>query len=280
MRNLLLVLEYDGLKFAGWQRQKGLKTVQGTLEKLLGEILGEEIQCIGSGRTDALVHAVGQVVNFYTNSSLPEKVIAHILNMRGDSDFRVVNVLEVPLHFHARKHALQKWYRYVLSWGSHLPVFWRGRVAFLGNITLDMQRMMEGSRIFLGTHDFTSFSSPGSTVGSKVRTIFSFDFREKSPFFISLDIRADGFLYHMVRFLVGELIMLGMGKRTIHELTTMLTHPSHCYPRFNAPPEGLYLVQVAYREVDPYQGLTLEEDGFVVPLWRTRPHASANDLNQ
>ncbi|MCX7667765.1 MAG: tRNA pseudouridine(38-40) synthase TruA [Atribacterota bacterium] len=267
LRNLLLVLEYDGSSYSGWQIQKGKKTIQGTLEKTLSEILQERIRVIASGRTDAGVHAVGQVVNFWTGSPLPEEVIFRVLKARLPADLRPVNLFEVPSGFHARKSAVRKRYTYVVFLEHMPPVFLQNYVYCPGQTGIDVQQVREGSRIFLGAHDFTSFSSPREGNGSAVRTVCSFAVHQKYPF-LFFDIEADGFLYHMVRFLVGELLMVGLGRREISDLQRMLAYPSYTYHRFHAPPQGLYLVAVEYPDLNPYHGFVLRDSGFVVPLWR------------
>ena len=266
LRNLLLVLEYDGSSYSGWQVQKGVRTVQGTLERVLSDSLKEKIRVCASGRTDAGVHALGQVANFYTTSSLSTDILFRILKAHLPEDLRVLNLFEVSLDFHARKTAVRKRYLYVACLGDSLPVFLRRYVYSLGRRELDVTRVREGSRIFLGTHDFTSFSSPRERSFSPVRTVFSLEVYLREPF-LFFDIQADGFLYHMVRFMVGELLMVGFGKKDIADLEFMLAHPSCTHHRFSAPPEGLYLLEVQYPDVDPYQGLRLKESGFIVPLW-------------
>lgn len=268
LRNLLLVLEYDGSQYSGWQRQRDKKTVQETLETILERSLGERVTVHASGRTDAGVHAVGQVVNFHTTSSLPAATILRILRSYFPHDLRAVNLFDVPLSFHARKSALRKRYIYVARLGEDIPAFLRHYVGFVKapKRILDLEEMFIGSRIFLGTHDFTSFSSPRESTSSAVRTIFSFRVSQRDSLFL-FDIEANGFLYHMARFLVGELLMVGLKKKSLGDLQEMLYRPSYAYRRFSAPPEGLYLVEVAYPDVNPYQGLILKEHGFVVPLW-------------
>ncbi|MEN3186856.1 MAG: tRNA pseudouridine(38-40) synthase TruA [Atribacterota bacterium] len=267
MRNLLLALEYDGSSYSGWQIQREKRTVQGILETTLSEILQERVRVIASGRTDAGVHAIGQVVNFRTNSSLPEEVIFRVLKARLFKNIKPINLFEVPFDFHARKSAVRKRYIYVVFMEQMLPVFLRNYVYYLGQIDIDVQQIQEGRQIFLGTHDFTSFSSPREGNGSPIRTIFTLEVRQEHPF-LFFDIEADGFLYHMVRFLVGELLMMGLGRKRIDDLYYMLFHPSYSHHRFNAPPHGLYLMSVEYPDVNPYYGFVLRDSGFVVPLWR------------
>ncbi|NSW75976.1 MAG: tRNA pseudouridine(38-40) synthase TruA [Candidatus Atribacteria bacterium] len=267
LRNLLLVLEYDGSSYSGWQIQKGKRTVQGVLEAVLSKILEERVRVIASGRTDAGVHAVGQVVNFWTESPLPEEVIFRVLEAHLPEDVRPINLFEVPPDFHARKKVVRKRYTYVVFLEHRLPVFLRNYVYCPGRVDIDIQQIREVSQIFLGTHNFTSFSSPREGNGSAVRTVSTLEVRTKHPF-LFFDIEADGFLYHMVRFLVGELLMVGLGRKGVDDLQHMLIHPSYTYRRFHAPPQGLYLVAVEYPGVDPYCGLVLRESGFVVPLWR------------
>lgn len=268
LRNLLLVLEYDGSEYSGWQIQKGKRTIQGTLEEILGGALGETIKVYASGRTDAGVHALGQVVNFWTTSSFSEENILQIIRSRLPKNIKVKNLFEVLPDFHARKSASWKRYLYVILLGEYQPVFLRRYVLFCNQTSVDVTSIMEGSRLFLGTHDFTSFSSPRGK-GSTTRTVFSFKISLRGTRLI-FDLQANGFLYHMVRFLVGELLMVGLGKKRIEDLRRMLNTPAYNYHRFLVPPQGLYLAQVGYPRLNPYEGLQFIEKDFLVPFWERK----------
>uniref|UniRef100_A0A7V4DDB7 tRNA pseudouridine synthase A n=1 Tax=Candidatus Caldatribacterium californiense TaxID=1454726 RepID=A0A7V4DDB7_9BACT len=263
LRNLLLVLEYDGTRYAGWQRQRDRVTVQGVLESSLSSILGHPTVTVASGRTDAGVHALGQVVGFTTEKPIDCETLHKALQALLPDDMRVLRVQEAPLDFHPRKSAKRKRYVYAVFCGT-CPVFLRGYVYSLRQ-EVDWALVQEGAGLFIGRHDFASFSSPSPR--SSVRTVYTLDVEFRFPF-VLLGIVAEGFLHHMARMVFGELLLLGMGKVSLADLKHMLTYPSHhAYRRLNLPPWGLYLVEVQYEHWNPYQGLELKDVGFVVPVW-------------
>lgn len=264
MRNIALLLEYDGTNYAGWQRQKDRATVQGVLEETLSSLLGHPVVAVASGRTDAGVHALGQVVTFTTERSFDCARLKQALQTLLPGDMRVVRVQEVPLEFHPRKSAKKKQYVYAV-WCGPCPVFLRRYVYPLVR-SIDWDLIREGAKLFVGSHDFASFSSPSPR--SSVRTVFSLEVCSQNSPLVLLRIEASGFLHHMARMIFGELLLLGEGKRTLAELEHMLSHPSYtAYRRFALPPQGLYLLRVDYEEVDLYEGLELKDTGFVVPVW-------------
>ena len=265
MRNLLLVLEYDGTHYAGWQRQPQRRTIQGVLEEKLTSLLGQPVKVLASGRTDAGVHALGQVVTFTTDNPMSCDKVQKALQALLPQDIRVVNIQEVSLDFHPRKSAKRKRYVYALWYGKGCPAFLR-KYLYPWDVDLNWDVMREGVQLFLGQHDFSSFSSPSPR--SSRRTVFSFEFRFRKPPVVTFEIEADGFLYHMVRMIIGETLLLGMGRKSLSDLELMLEHPSYReYRRLNLPPQGLYLMEVVYEEINPYEGLKLEDAGFVVPVW-------------
>lgn len=269
MRNVLLLLEYDGTRYAGWQRQKNAITIQGVLEETLASILNHPVTVLASGRTDAGVHALGQVATFTTESTLSVSSLHRALQSLLPSDIRVLKVEDVPLEFHPRKSAKRKQYMYALFQGA-CPAFLR-RYVYPVTEDIDWNLVQEGAKLFLGCHDFRSFSSPSPR--STVRTVFSLDVSVRGESLVLLRIEASGFLHHMARMIFGELLLLGRGKRTLEELKTMLSQPSHtAYRRFNLPPQGLYLVEVTYEGINPYEGFELRDTGFVVPVWVKKNH--------
>lgn len=275
MRNILLLLEYDGTRYAGWQRQKDCVTIQGVLEATLATILNHPVTVLSSGRTDAGVHALGQVATFTTERPLDCATLHRALNALLPRDIRVIRVTEAPLDFHPRKSAKKKQYVYAF-WCGPCPVFLRTYVyPVLQKVDWDL--VQEGAKLFVGHHNFTSFSSPSPR--SPVRTVFSLDVCIRDDSLVLLWIEASGFLHHMVRIIFGELLLLGMGKRSLGELETMLRHPSYtAYRRFSLPPQGLYLVRVDYDGIDPYEGLELKDTGFVVPVWTKKNTQQAPSL--
>ncbi len=271
LRNILLLVEYDGTRYAGWQRQKDRITLQGVLESTLSLVLNHPVVTFASGRTDAGVHALGQVVTFTTERSIDCPALQRALQSLLPEDIRVIKVQEAPPGFHPRKSARKKQYLYAV-WCGSCPAFLRRYVYPLAR-DVDWDLVRKGAGLFIGRHDFASFSSPSAR--SSVRTVFSLEVFVRDSSCVLLSIEASGFLHHMVRMIFGELLLLGEGKVSLAELEHMLHHPSHhAYRRFNLPPQGLYLVKVDYEEVDPYEGLELKDVGFVVPAWveKNRPN--------
>lgn len=239
-------------------------TVQGVLESTLATILDHPVTVFASGRTDAGVHALGQVATFTTERLFDCAKLHQALTSLLPRDIRVIRVQEVPLDFHPRKSAKSKQYLYAL-WRGSCPTFLRSYVYPISG-DIDWNLVRDGARLFIGCHNFASFSSPSPR--SSVRTVFSLDVHLQSTFLVFLSIEASGFLHHMARIIFGELLLLGMRKKSLADLEAMLQHPSHtAYRRLNLPPQGLYLVRVNYEEVDPYKDLELKDVGFVVPVW-------------
>ena len=274
-RNISLVLEYDGSNYQGWQRQRQERTIQGVLEETGKRFLGEEISLCASGRTDAGVHAAGQVASFFTSSSLSVEVMKKAFNALLPPDIRVINVLEAPSSFHPRKTATGKSYVYVFSLVHPPPVFWKPFVYSFSSSNFDLDRVRECLSLLEGTHDFTSFSSSGKVDFSPVRTIHSLEIEEKKSGLLRLWVEGEGFLYNMVRIIAGELWKVGMGKKSPSEIKLMLENPSRSLGRLTLPSRGLFLIQVFYPlGFNPYQNLELIDQGWVTPLWqeKTLPH--------
>ncbi|HSV32165.1 MAG TPA: tRNA pseudouridine(38-40) synthase TruA [Atribacteraceae bacterium] len=255
MRNIALVLEYDGAGYFGWQEQPCRKTLQGTLDSALSAILGETVRAVASGRTDRGVHALGQVVSFTTSSDIPVDTLGRALNGTLPPDMRVLNIRECPPHFHARNSAVRKEYRYLWYSGEVLPVLLRNRAFWCGFSPPDLHFLEELSRCFVGTHDFTSFSASGNDSNNPIRTIERFEISLIDDHLTVFTLVGDGFLYRMVRIILGELWMVLRGKRTKKELVQGINQPGRKHPRLVLPPEGLYLVRVEYDSFNPFAGL-------------------------
>ena len=209
MKNIRLRLEYDGTSYFGWQRQKNAVSIQQVIEEGICSITGENVALIGSGRTDSGVHARGQVANFHTNSSIPPDKFSFALNTRLPLDIRVKESKEVPMDFHARYCALAKRYTYSMVMDRQGIAIGRDYYYHVKQ-NLDIDNMVRGAKIFQGTHDFKAFMSKGSSVKSTVRTIYSSHIISKPPF-LYFDVIGSGFLYNMVRIMVGTLIEVGRG---------------------------------------------------------------------
>ncbi len=257
MRNLRLVLAYDGTEFHGWQRQPDAPTVQGCLEERLAKLTGAPVHVWGSGRTDAGVHAANQVANFKTGCPIPCPNLLKALNNLLPPSVRVKQIDEVPEDFHARYNVRSKTYRYrILQAPICSPFLWR----FVCHhpFPLDGERMAEAARRLEGEHDFTSFAgSEGradeveeaapATPHSMVRRIFSSRILWRPRISLLMyEIRGSGFLHHMVRNIVGTLMEVGRGKLTPQDVVRILGARDRTRAGPTAPPQGLCLVKVEY----------------------------------
>lgn len=231
VRNLKLLIAYDGTGFAGWQTQKNGRTVQETLEQALRQLIGKRVPVTGAGRTDSGVHAEGQVAHAKVTSRLSLPEIRKALNAILPRDVVVRSVEIAPLKFHARYSAKSKWYRYQIWNDPVRPLSGRERVYHLAE-RLDLAAMRRAAKPLTGRRDFKKFCSSGSKpVRTTVRTL-RLEIRKKGPL-ITLDFRANGFLYHMARRIAGFLIEIGKGK------------PAPAIPP-TAPAKGLCLIEVRY----------------------------------
>lgn len=243
-RTVKLVIEYDGEGFGGWQRQDNRITVQQVLEEALSAHLGEKIVTVAAGRTDAGVHALGQAVSFRTVSAVPLRGVLHGGNARLP-DTVVIRVAEdVDPGFHAQRDATGKHYRYrILTDRIRRPV--AGRYATRIGVPLSEARMGEAAGLLIGTHDFSSFRNAGSVETSPVRTLRRLDITREGEY-LSLDFEADGFLYKMVRNLVGTLLLVGRGRFEPEMVGEILRAADRRRAGPAAPPGGLCLVRVFY----------------------------------
>ena len=246
MRNLRLLIAYVGTRFAGWQVQPGRPTIQGTLEETLGRMLQETVCLAGAGRTDAGVHARGQVANFPTTSRIPADGLLRGANARLPEDVRILAVDEVDASFHARADALGKEYRYRLFGGGVLSPFDAPfAVAVRGGLEVD--EMRRAAERFIGTHDFTSFSASSCRIADRRRTVTRSDIEAHGEF-IEYRVRADGFLQHMVRNMAGTLIDVGRGRLRAAAIAGILEARDRRAAGLCAPPQGLVLETVFYEE--------------------------------
>ncbi len=265
MRNLKLILSYDGSDFAGWQVQPNTATVQGTLASAIGRITGEKVLPQGSGRTDAGVHALAQVVTFVTESSVPAANFVKALNDILPASVRVLEVEEVAAGFHARKSARGKTYRYRIYRPGICPPF-LARYVWHYPFPLDESAMARAAGLVVGEHDFTSFAAvdPERSAGippafadrenargsetvqiSNVRRIFSSSWERQADEFV-YTVKGSGFLHHMVRNLVGTFILVGKGTLQPEDVTRILEARNRSAAGATAPASGLYLVSVEY----------------------------------
>lgn len=246
MKNIKLTLEYDGTHFCGWQRQTGRRTVEGVLNQTLSKVLGGDIAVIGSGRTDARVHALGQVANFKTASPVPVEKIPRAVNAYLPADVAILSAEEVPPGFHARYGQKRKTYLYKIHSGRVESPLLRNR-AHHEYRPLDEDAMRAALAPLMGPHDFRGFMSAGSQVENTVRTLYRGEIsREKALLLIELE--GNGFLYNMVRRIVGVLIEIGCGEKPIRETQAILDTGDAHRSRRLADPQGLYLKSVLYQD--------------------------------
>lgn len=249
MRKLKMTLAYDGIDFAGFQRQPRQRTVQGTLEKTIQRITGEEVQIIGAGRTDAGVHAAGQVIHFTTQNPMPRDRWQRALNLSLPRDLLIRGVEEVPLSFHARHDACWRSYRYTVDTRPLPDVFTRRFRTHL-SCKLDVPGMREAAKYLEGTHDFTSFSATRATVENRIRTLYRVDVQGDEETVV-FNLIGNGFLYNMVRIIVGTLVEVGRGQRSAAEMMTILSAGDRNQAGKTFPPEGLCMMGVGYT---PWEG--------------------------
>ena len=251
LRNISLTIEYDGTNYFGWQTQRlpasscirlKKKTIQETIEKSLRIILREKVSLTASGRTDAGVHAEAQVANFRTNSVLPLNKIQLSLNSLLPENIAVIGIKEMPLDFHARFNAQAKLYRYTIVNRKHRSVF-LNKYAWHCYFPLDIALMKREARCLVGRHDFMSFKSSGGDADSTVRTIQQLKVEKKNDF-ILVSARSDGFLYNMVRNIVGTLVDIGRGR--LKGMKRILQKKDRRAAGMTAPAKGLCLVKVYY----------------------------------
>lgn len=258
MRTLKLTIAYDGANYAGWQIQPGKPTVQQMLEAAIEKVTGQHSSTLASGRTDAGVHALGQVVGFRTDSALPPEVFVRALNANLPQDIAVLDAVEVPGGFRPTHDAKRKRYRYVIHDGPIRDVFARHFVWHYSYGRLDAEAMHRAAVALLGKHDFSSFESSGAERASSVRTVFDISVergrasaeqgRAGGADFVTIEVEADGFLYNMVRAIVGTLVQVGRGSQPEKWPGEVLLAMDRRVAGPTAPPQGLCLVWVEYEE--------------------------------
>ncbi|WP_462412580.1 tRNA pseudouridine(38-40) synthase TruA [Neobacillus sp. Marseille-QA0830] len=239
------IITYDGTRFSGYQVQPNQRTVQAELENVLSKIhKGHEVKVSASGRTDAGVHAKGQVIHFDSPLSIPPEKWAAAMNSLLPDDLSVLSVEVAAPSFHARFDAVGKEYRYMLLLSGKRDPFLRN-YAYLYRYPLDLQAMKQAAGHFLGTYDFTSFCSAKTEVEDKIRTIETIDFSLDGEM-LTLRFVGNGFLYNMVRILVGTLLEVGAGERKPSDIPSILEKKDRRFAGKTAPAHGLYLWRVFY----------------------------------
>ncbi len=251
MRNLKMIVSYDGAEFSGWQVQPNAITVQGTVASVIGRITGEKVLPQGSGRTDAGVHALAQVMSFVTQSSVLTLNFLKAMNDILPASVRVLEVTEAPPDFHARHSARAKTYRYRIYREAICPPF-SARYVWHFPYPLCEEKMARAAALVVGEHDFTSFAAVDPERGredspaSNVRNIFSSSWERLGEELI-YTVRGSGFLHHMVRNLVGTFILVGKETLQVEDVTRILEARNRSSAGATAPANGLYLVEVEYQ---------------------------------
>ena len=245
MRNIKLIIQYDGTNYCGWQRQKKNVSVQETLETALSKILREDIVLTAAGRTDSGVHAQAQVANFKTASSLGTKNLFLAINSFIPKDIRVTNCEEVPLDFHARFSAIKREYKYLIHNNVICPPFIRAYTHFV-KAPLNVTKLDSTLQFLCGHHDFTSFASSSDESNNKLKTIYSIKLDNRLPD-IAIYILGSSFLRRMVRMIMGcaiSICLKGLPEDEILRVLSLKDRKAHQYP--TAPPQGLYLNKIYY----------------------------------
>jgi tRNA pseudouridine38-40 synthase len=245
MRNLKLTLAYDGTEFHGWQVQPDLRTVQGELQTALQKLFNQDVKVTGSGRTDAGVHAHGQVANVETIRNMDTDAVLRGTNGLLPVEIRVLSVEEVSLDFHARRSARSKTYEYHV-WRNEIVSPFHSRYVYAYRYPLDEELLDRGAACFTGTHDFTSFCAAATVIEDRIRTIFEASWDRSSETTWVFRIRGSGFLQHMVRTIAGTLLEIGVGRLRPDQLPGIFEARDRRLAGPSLPPHGLHLIEVEY----------------------------------
>ncbi|WP_106768780.1 tRNA pseudouridine(38-40) synthase TruA [Paenibacillus faecalis] len=245
MNNYKLTIQYDGGRYKGWQRLGNQEnTVQGKIEKAISALVGQSVEIIGSSRTDAGVHAFAQIANFKINEQLSEAKIKKFLNHYLPEDISITNVTMVDERFHARYHAKSKTYLYKI-WNEEYSHPFMRKYSMHVVKKLDIDRMKRACEYFIGEHDFTAFSNAKSKKKDTMRTIYSLDI-EESEGFIEIRVSGSGFLYNMVRKMIGTLIEIGLGEKEPEDVPAILLSKERGQTGGMAEACGLYLEKIYF----------------------------------
>lgn len=245
MRNIAMIITYDGTAYHGFQRQKNNITIQEVIEDAIFKITGENVNVNGCGRTDAKVHAEEYLLSFKSETSIPAEKIPPALNSMLPCDISVKKAWDASENFHGRFSVKKKTYVYRINNGEYSP--------FLKDYTwhikypLDVEKMQKGAEKLTGTHDFNCFMASGGQVESTVRTMFSASVEKKGDI-IEISLCADGFLYNMVRIITGTLVYVGSGKLDVDDITEIITSKDRTKAGITAPPQGLFMKNTEFED--------------------------------
>lgn len=247
MRRIRLVVAYDGTNYCGWQVQPNGVTIEEKLNQSITELTGENIRVTGASRTDSGVHALGNVAVFDTESSIPGERFAYALNQRLPGDIVVVRSEEVPLCWHPRhQDHIVKTYEYHI-YNAKVPNPLKNRYSAYVSFPLDIELMKQGAAFLIGEHDFSSFCNVRTNTLDTVRTVYDIEIWREGPE-ITIRVTGNGFLYNMVRIIAGTLIRVGRKFYTPGKIKDIMEVKKHTVDGVTAPPEGLVLVEIAYKE--------------------------------
>lgn len=247
MRNIKLTIMYDGKDFNGWQKQPNKLNIQGTIEKVISEMTGEEIELNASGRTDAGVHSFGQVANFKTNSKIPIDKFPIAINSKIKKSIVITNAEEVEERFHSRYNCKRKTYRYIIDNSEFPTPMYRYLEYHIPN-KLNIEAMKKAAKYFEGEHDFKAFKSSGTSSKSSVRTIYKAEVKKAENNRIYIELTGNGFLYNMVRIISGTLVEVGLGKIKPEKIKTIIESKDRQKAGKTLPAHGLYLMNVNYKD--------------------------------
>ena len=245
MKRIKLTVAYDGTNYHGWQVQPNAVTIEGKLNEAISELTKETIQVIGASRTDAGVHALGNVAVFDTESRIPGGKFSYALNQRLPDDIVIQQSQEVDKDFHPRYCTCEKTYEYVIL-NRKFPLPEYRNTAFFYYGDLDIKAMQEATKAFLGEHDFAGFCSAGAQVKTTVRTIYELTVEKKDNDMICIRVRGNGFLYNMVRIIAGTLLEVGKGNIEAKSLEDRIAAADRSQAGPTAPARGLKLIRIQY----------------------------------
>lgn len=245
MRNIKLIIEYDGKEFNGWQKQPDKLNIQGNIERAIEVITGEKVNLTASGRTDRGVHAIGQVANFKTNSELPIEKFPIAINSNLKKSIRIKEAEEVDERFHSRLTCKRKTYRYVINNSKYGTAIYRNQETHIP-IKLNFEKMKKAIKYFEGEHDFKAFRASGTSSKSSVRTIYKAEIKQMPNERIWIELTGNGFLYNMVRIIAGTLVEVGMEKIEPEEILNIIQSKKREKAGKTLQPQGLYLLNVEY----------------------------------
>lgn len=244
MRNIKLTIEYDGKDFKGWQKQPNHLNIQGEIEKAIQTVTGKEVELIGSGRTDAGVHAFAQIANFKIDTDFPLEKMAIAFNSQLKKSIRIKKVEEVEEDFHSRYHCHKKTYGYIIDNSEQGTAVYRNMTYHVPQL-LDIEAMQKAANYLIGEHDFSSFKSSGTSSKSSVRTLYNAQVLKEQERVV-IQLTGNGFLYNMVRIISGTLVEIGKGEKKPEEMKLILEAKDRSLAGKTLPPQGLFLMNVEY----------------------------------